>query len=286
MKIITSLLATTALALVVNTSYAASTGNTLTTADPEADRMALQDYFQRRFPQAELADYVNGIYAVDAASRSQWEEIEVFPPYEFDIETGEELFNTPFANGKGYADCFDNGGIGIRQNFPYWSDEQNQVVTLELAINQCRQAHGEQQLAWKKGNIAQISAYMAYISRDEVFDVQILNKQALAAYLDGKQRFYQRRGQLNMSCANCHIAGANVSIRADLPSPTLGHVTHFPVFRSKWGELGTLHRRFSGCQKNLRALPKKAQSEAFRNLEFFMTYMSNGLVVNGPGARK
>ena len=75
-------------------------------------------------------------------------------------------------------------------------------------------------------------------------------------------------------------------IRADLPGPTLGHVTHFPVFRSKWGELGTLQRRYGGCQKNVRGVPQKTQGEKFRNLEFFQTYMSNGLVVNGPGARK
>ncbi|MDP6191207.1 MAG: sulfur oxidation c-type cytochrome SoxA, partial [Gammaproteobacteria bacterium] len=79
---------------------------------------------------------------------------------------------------------------------------------------------------------------------------------------------------------------SNILIRADLPGPTLGHVTHFPVFRSKWGSLGTLHRRFGGCQKNVRGVPYKTQGEEFGNLEFFMTYMSNGLEVNGPGARK
>ena len=89
-----------------------------------------------------------------------------------------------------------------------------------------------------------------------------------------------------MSCANCHIQGINVPIRADLTSPTLGHVTHFPVFRSKWEALGTLHRRFSGCQNSVRGVSYKVQGKEFSNLEFFMTYMSNGLGVNGPGARK
>jgi sulfur-oxidizing protein SoxA len=34
------------------------------------------------------------------------------------------------------------------------------------------------------------------------------------------------------------------------------------------------------------AQPFDEQSEAYRNLEYFLTYMSNGLEVNGPGARK
>jgi sulfur-oxidizing protein SoxA len=50
--------------------------------------------------------------------------------------------------------------------------------------------------------------------------------------------------------------------------------------------MGTLHRRFSGCNKQVRAKPFAPQGEEYRNLEYFMTYMNNGLELNGPGARK
>ena len=277
-----------AIAATSQVTLAADSGFDLKTVDPEADRIALQNYFKSRFPQSEIADYVNGIYAVDAGSRAQWEELEEFPPYEFDVEKGEELFNTPFANGKGYADCFENGGIGIRHKYPYWSKEEGTVKTLEQEINECREANGEKALKWGKGAIAQVSAYMAWTSRDQEFAIEIPedDSRAMAAYLDGKKFFYAKRGQLNLSCANCHVQGTNIRIRADLPSPQLGHVTHFPVFRSKWGSLGTLHRRYSGCHKDSRSKPLKPQAERFRNLEYFQTYMSNGLIANGPGARK
>ncbi len=286
MKIIKNL--AVSVGLIMSAQLATAAGNTLETVDPEADRIALQNFYKKRFPEAEIADYVNGIYAVDAGSREQWNELEEFPPYEFDVEAGETLFNTPFANGQSYADCFDNGGIGIRQNYPYWNKEQGTVKTLEMEINECREKNGEKPLKWGKGPIAQISAYMAWTSRDNTIDIKIPedDKRALAAYLEGKKFFYTKRGQLNLSCANCHMQGSNIRIRADLPSPALGHVSHFPVFRSKWGELGTLHRRYKGCHKDSRSEPLEMQSEAYRNLEYFQTYMSNGLVVNGPGARK
>ena len=286
MKIIKNL--AVSVGLIMSAQLATAAGNTLETVDPEADRIALQNFYKKRFPEAEIADYVNGIYAVDADSRDQWNELEEFPPYEFDVETGETLFNTPFANGQSYADCFDNGGIGIRQNYPYWNKEQGTVKTLEMEINECREKNGEKPLKWGKGPIAQISAYMAWTSRDNTIDIKIPedDKRALAAYLEGKKFFYTKRGQLNLSCANCHMQGSNIRIRADLPSPALGHTTHFPVFRSKWGELGTLHRRYKGCHQDSRSKPLEMQSEAYRNLEYFQTYMSNGLVVNGPGARK
>lgn len=57
------------------------------------------------------------MYSIDPAAREQWEEIEEFPPYELNIETGRELFEKPFANGQTYASCFDHGGIGIRQQY-------------------------------------------------------------------------------------------------------------------------------------------------------------------------
>jgi len=109
---------------------------------------------------------------------------------------------------------------------------------------------------------------------------------AMAAYEQGKQYYYTKRGQLNFSCADCHVKNAGMMIRADMLSPALGHPTHFPVYRSKWGDMGTLHRRFDGCNKQVRAEPLPAQGEDYRNLEYFLTYMSNGMETNGPGARK
>lgn len=284
MRIIKTLALCVSAAALVPLAHAAETVKT----DPEADRQALQAFYEKRFPGVELADYVNGIYAVDEDSRKQWEELEEFPPYEFDLEEGERLFTTPFANGQSYADCFAEGGIGIRQNYPYWNKEQGTVKTLEMEINECREKNGEKPYKWGKGPIAQVSAYMAWTSRDKVIDIKIPSDDpgALAAYEDGKKFFYTKRGQLNLSCANCHLQGSNIRIRADLPSPALGHPSHFPVFRSKWGELGTLHRRYKGCHQDSRSQPLEMQSEAYRNLEYFQMYMSNGLVVNGPGARK
>ncbi len=259
----------------------------MASASPQDDLKAFRAYFQKRFPNVPLQEFANGVYAIDPASRAQWEAIEDFPPYELDIEEGKRLFNTPFKNGKTYASCFPNNGIGIRQNYPYYDKDSGKVVTLEAAINDCRVKNGEKPLKWKKGAIAKISAYMAYTSRGNTINIKVPNDPgALAAYNRGKQHFYAKRGQLNMSCADCHMYNAGNRIRADILSPALGHVTHFPVYRSKWGELGTLHRRYGGCNKQVRAKPYKAQSDEYRALEYFHTYMSNGLKVNGPGARK
>ena len=256
-------------------------------ASPEQDLKEFRDYFTKRFPNTPVHDFVNGVYSIDAASREQWEEIEEFPPYELNIEKGETLFNTPFANGKSYADCFDNGGIGIAHRYPFFDQESGQVITLEGSINACRAVNGEQPLGWSKGAIADISAYMHYTSRGQVINVVVPDDPAaMAAYERGKNHFYAKRGQLNMACADCHVYYSGNKIRADLLSPALGHTSGFPVYRSKWGGLGTLHRRYGGCNKQVRAKPHKSQSDEYKALEYFHTYMSNGLEINGPSARK
>lgn len=256
-------------------------------ATPEQDLKDFRAYFKKRFPQVPFNEFGNGVYAIDPESRAQWEAIEDFPPYEVAIENGKKLFETPFKNGKTYASCFPNGGIGIRQDYPKFDATKGEVVTLESAINDCREANGEKPLPNKGGAIADLVSYMAYTSRGNKMNVVIPNDpRALAIYERGKQHFYAKRGQLNMACADCHVYNPGNYVRADLLSPALGHVTHFPVYRSNSGSMVNLQDRYADCNKQVRAKDYPLQSDEYRALEYFHSYMSNGIEVNGPGSRK
>ena len=269
------------------TTLSLTLGNPVSAA-PKDDIKILRDFFKKRFPDLTWQDYADGIYAIDPISRETWEAIEEFPPYEIAIEDGAALFSTAFANGKHYADCFPNKGMGIAQRYPYWDKQTKSVITLPLAINTCRSTHGEKPLAYQKGDLAAIVAYMADTSRGNIVNVEIPENDAdaLAAYENGKQFYFARRGQLNFSCAHCHIMYAGSKLRSDMLSPMLGQTTGWPTYRAKWGAIGTLHRRFRGCNKQVRAKPLKAQSEAYRNLEYYLTHVSNGLTLNGPSSRR
>ena len=259
-----------------------------TLASPEKDFDKFVRYFEDRFPNTPYEDYKNGVYSIDASAREQWEAMEEFPPYELNVDRGEELFNQAFKNGNTYGSCFDNEGIGIRHNYPYFDTDRNKVVTLEGALNDCRVKNWEKPLSYFKGKeLAHVSAYMAYTSRGNKFNVQIPNtSEAIDAYENGKKLYFTKKGQLNFSCADCHVYQTGTKLRADIPSPAIGHPTHFPVYRSGMGRLVTLHERFAGCLNRIRAKSFKGGSDELNNLEFFTTFMSNGLEVNGPGSRK
>lgn len=256
------------------------------TVDPVADARAFRAYFVRRFPSLSLEDFVNGPYSMNADMRRQWEEKEQFPPYEFAIEAGKEMFAAPFKNGKTYTDCFENGGVGIRQSYPYFDRTKGEVVTLELALNRCREENGEAPLSYVEDEMASLSAYMAFTSRGKPFDIKIPDDpRAKEAYESGKRYFYTRRGQLNFSCASCHVQSPGERLRAEILAPALGILNAMPIYRSEWSGMGTISRRFVTCNTQTGAAPLEPQSEDYRDLEYFLSYLSNGLPVAGPGAR-
>jgi sulfur-oxidizing protein SoxA len=281
----TILLGAVALALAVSASVAPR-AIAADAPDPVADAKVFRDYFTKKFPKVKLDDFVNGPYSMNEDMRKQWEEIDQFPPYQFALDAGKEMFEKPFKNGKTYADCFANGGIGIRQNYPYFDEKEGKVITLELALNRCREANGEAPYSYVKDEMASLTAYMAFTSRGKAMDIKIPNDpRALEAYQDGKRYFYTRRGQLNFSCAGCHVQSPGERLRAEILAPALGILNAMPIYRSEWSGMGTISRRFTTCNSQTRAVPLAPQSDEYRDLEYYLSYLGNGLPISGPGAR-
>ena len=257
-------------------------------AEPVQDQLAFRHYYQQKFPQLKLEDYANGVYAIDPIARQSWQAIEEFAPYEPAIEQGKLYFESPFKNGRHYADCLPEQGQGIANSYPRWDKNKGQVVTLASTINDCRVNNREMPLSYEDKEMIYVEAYLAYRSRGQPIHTVIPenDQQALDAYEQGKHYYYQRRGQLNFSCASCHVQNVGKRIRSEILSPSLGHTAGWPTYRLKWGEIGSLHRRFSECLEQIKAQPLPAQNPEYRNLEYFLSFMANGIPVIGPSTRK
>ncbi|MGA7972218.1 MAG: sulfur oxidation c-type cytochrome SoxA [Pseudolabrys sp.] len=273
-----------ALAIIVGTAQPLLADNMK--VDPKADFKAFREYFMKKFPNLQLNDFVNGPYSMDVGLRKQWVAIEQFPPYEFAIDKGRTMMSKPFKNGKTLADCFPNKGVSIRQNYPYFDKKTGEVVTLELAVNQCLKKNGEKTLNYKKDDMAAVMAYMSFTSRGKNMDIKVPNDpRALAAYKKGEEYFYTRRGQFNFSCASCHVQLAGKHLRTEVLAPALGILNAMPIYRSNWGGMGTISRRFTSCNTQVRADALKPQDELYRDVEYYLSYMGNGLPIVGPGSR-
>jgi sulfur-oxidizing protein SoxA len=272
----------------------ASAGPAFAKTDPKADLKKFQDYFVKKFPKTPKADFGNGVYSIHANSRKEWMAIEEFPPYEPNIERGKKQWTKPFANGKTLASCFKNGDQleskakpGLKQHYPYFDKASGKVRTLEMDINQCLKDNGEKEVGYSKGAIADVMSYVAFHSRGKKINVVVPDDpKAMEAYERGKQHFYAKRGQLNFSCADCHVNYAGGLLRADTLSPALGGAANWPVYRSKWAEVRTLHERYKGCNEMVRAKGFPLGGEEYNALEYFHTYLNNGLPITGPSSRK
>jgi sulfur-oxidizing protein SoxA len=255
-------------------------------ASPESDRQEMVKYYQDRYPNIKIDDYVYGALAFDEDSKAQYDAIMEFPPYEADIEAGRKLWETPFKNGKTYASCLPNGGKNIAGNYPMFDEAKGKVVTLNEVINDCRTANGEE--AYKLGDaktMGKLNAYMRTLSDGMLMNVKVQGPKATAAYEDGKKTFFTRKGQLNFACDSCHVQNAGVRLRSELISPAVGHAVHWPVFRGG-DNLVMLQNRYDGCFKQVRAVPPAIGSATMNNLEYFHSSLSNGLPMKASVFRK
>lgn len=255
-------------------------------ATPESDRQAFIKYYTSKYPNIKIEDYVYGALAFDEDSKAQYDAIMEFPPFEGQIEKGRKMWETPFKNGKTYASCMPSGGKQIAGNYPMFDEAKGKVVTLEAAINDCRVANGEAPYKISdKNTLGTLTAYMRTLSDGMLMNIKVETPKAVAAYEDGKKTFFSRKGQLNFACSSCHVQNAGVRLRSELISPAVGHAVHWPVFRGG-DNLVTLQNRYTGCFKQVRAVPPAEGSTTMDNLEYFHSSLSNGLPLKASVFRK
>jgi len=252
---------------------------------PEEDRIAMIAHFKQLLPNIKFEDYIFGALAMNPEAMDQYNEVMSFPPFEGDVHEGGLKWETPFKNGSRFSACFKYGGNNVAGNHPYFDDAAGRVVTFENAINDCLKANNEHELKYDSREMALLTAYARSLSNNMKVNIKIKSPGALAAYENGKQIYYKRNGQLNFSCASCHVDYAGRNIRSEQLSMLVGQATHWPVFRGGT-EPVTLQGRFVGCQKSVRAKPYEFNSTEYNNLEFYVTYMSNGLKMQAPVFRK
>jgi sulfur-oxidizing protein SoxA len=252
-------------------------------ASPESDLKEFQGYFKKKFPNVKFEDFSNGLYALPGAEdrRAEWEGLMDFPPYELELASAKKFWDK-----NDLGSCFKNGGKNIAQGFPYWDAKSKKVITIEGAINSCLASKKLPQIKdVQKGQMAQLAAYFKSMSAGQKVELDLSDSGMRAVYEQGKKFYWAKRGQLNFSCADCHVSNSGKFVGGNILSAGLGHGVGFPAYRSKWGGLGTLHRRYGGCNRQVRAKSLKPQGPEYTALEVYETYMATGLPLVAPSQR-
>ena len=201
-------------------------------------------------------------------------------------DQGADLWNKKDGTAdKSCADC--HNGIesmkGVRASMPKVNADANQLWSLENYINNCRtERMGAEPWEWSSGPMEAMTLAISLQSRGEKVNVAI-DGPAKPYWEKGKEIYYTRYGQLELSCANCHEDHYGDMIRADHLSQ--GQINGFPVFRNNGSGVNSIHERFFGCIRDTRAEPFKQGSDEFRALELYVASRGNGLPVEGASVR-
>ena len=173
---------------------------------------------------------------------------------------------------------------GVRAVYPKWNAEAGEMRTLAMQINDCRENQmGAEPYAYDKAQMTAMEALITVQSRGMPVNVAI-DGPAAEYYEKGKEIYYTRYGQLELSCANCHEENYGNYIRADHLSQ--GQINGFPTYRLKNAGLVQTHNRFRGCIRDTRAETFAVGSPEFVALEVYVASRGNGLSVEGPSVRQ
>ena len=205
------------------------------------------------------------------------------------LDQGAELWETADGTaGKSCADCHgdvEESMAGVGSTYPKFvgEGEDRHFTNIENQINRCRTENmGAEAWKYDKPDMLGMTILIRNVDRGEPLNVAV-DGEAAEMFEKGKALYYQRVGQLDMACSNCHEDYYGQYIRADHLSQ--GQTNGFPTYRFKWQGVGSLHRRFSGCMKNIRAEPFKKGGDEFLALELYTNWRGQGLPVETPSVR-
>lgn len=237
-------------------------------------------------------EHLDGLSTIYSGWRFRTVETQALQADDFDnpamlfVDQGMDLFNAvDGTEGKSCASCHEGGPeefAGLTATMPKVID--GKLTTMEDLINGHRaDAMGAEPWKWSGAQMQAMVALIGLQSRGMPMNVAI-DGEAAPYWEQGKEMYYTRYGQLELSCANCHEDNYGLFIRADHLSQ--GQINGFPTYRLKQAKLISRHNRFRGCIRDTRAETFAEGSDEFRALELYVASRSNGLSVETPAVRQ
>lgn len=203
------------------------------------------------------------------------------------VDRGAELFATSEVGEASCASCHGTGErslAGIAGTYPKIDDQSGELINLEGRINLCRERHQNRSaLPYESDALLSLTAYVAEQSRGMSLAPDT-SPAANALASIGYDYFTTQRGQLNLSCQQCHDQNWGKQLRGDTISQ--GHGNAFPAYRLEWQSLGSLHRRLRDCDTGVRAEPLPFGDEVYVAVELYLAQRAAGLEIESPGVRR
>jgi len=266
------------------------TGAALADPDPTAELVIEGElHLVTRAPSDDLTPYLperysGWLFRTETTRNLQMDDFE--NPAMIAVEAGADAWET--AEGTNNQSCMDCHGdaedsmAGVRAGMPHLNDA-GVLWSMEDYVNNCRTERMDAEAwGWNSGDMRNMTSYISMQSRGMPVDVEITGD-AAPYWEQGRDMYYTRYGQLELSCASCHEESYGLMIRADHLSQ--GQINGFPTYRLKNAGMVSIHNRFRGCIRDTRAETFAMGSDEFRALELYVASRGMGLSVEGVAVR-
>ncbi len=260
-------------------------------ADPDDDQLVVNEEIEM-ITEAAAPDHMERVRTIYSGWRFRSDETQAVQMDDFDnpamiwVDAAAEVWETADGTeGNSCASCHESVDSmeGVRAVYPKWNEAAGEVRTLEMQVNDCRENQmGAEPWKYDGGDMTNMVALISSVSRGLPVNVAI-DGPAQSTWEQGKDLYYTRFGQLELSCANCHEDSYGLHIRSDHLSQ--GQINGFPTYRLKNTKLNSVHSRFKGCIRDTRAHTFAPGSPEFVALELYVASRGNGLSVEGPSVR-
>ena len=261
-------------------------------AGPDDDNLVINDELDL-ISVTEAPAHVENLDTIYSGWHFRTDETQALQIDDFDnpamifVDKAADLFVTVDGGAdKSCASCHENveSFKGLQASMPKVDSDSGELVVMEDLINECRTDRMEADAwKWSGGDMQAMVALIGLQSRGMPMNVAI-DGAAASFWEQGKEMYFTRYGQLELSCSNCHVDNWGNMIRADHLSQ--GMINGFPTYRLKQAKLISRHNRFRGCIRDTRAETFAEGSDEFRALELYVASRGNGLSVETPAVRQ
>ena len=187
--------------------------------------------------------------------------------------------------GKSCASC--HGKVeslkGVATEYPKFNAALKKPINMEQRINKCRTDNMKaKEFKWESDPLLGLTALVNMQSRGMPQQVKVDGVME-PFFKSGEKYFNTRKGMMGMACKNCHEDYPGFNARAN--TLTQGQINGFPTYRLKWQKVGSTHRRFRGCNSNVRAKKFGYGDDQYVNLEVYLKWRGRGLPIEAPSVR-
>lgn len=194
------------------------------------------------------------------------------------VAEGEDRFN------RDCTACHSEASMrGVAARYPAWDEATGAPIDLSGRISACVERHQRVAPPARESQpLLALTAYVAHQSRGLPIS-RPADPRLAPALEQGRALYGERRGQLDLSCVQCHDDNAGRRLAGSVIPQA--HPTGYPLYRLEWQGLGSLQRRLRGCMTGVRSEPFAYGAAEYIALELFLNDRAAGMAIETPAVR-